>query len=96
MSVIGARCADCAHWESKDGLCGTCEEITEALRLTPLMVHGLAPCRTAASGHCTRFDPSGEAMEAAADEAAHAADLRRGAGIDYPGSLSRAGSGRAA
>lgn len=86
--MIDPHCALCAHWDTRDGLVGFCPEITEHLRLAPgLAVHGLAPCRTAASGRCTRFEPSEDARseQRAADR--HQADLRRAAGRDYPATL---------
>jgi hypothetical protein len=85
-------CANCAHWESSDGLTGHCQEITDAASLTPFLIHGLCTCRTARSGCCTRFDESVEARDEARAEAEHLADLRRGAGALYPASLSPAGA----
>lgn len=71
------RCADCVHWESRDGLVGTCQEITDHLLQDPqLLLQGLAPCRTAASGRCQRYESSDEARELMEDEAVHWRTLR--------------------
>jgi hypothetical protein len=88
MTELEPRCADCARWDSRDSLAGFCQEITDHLRQDPLLaVHGLATCRTAASGHCARFDPSRQALDEYEAEAAHQGNMRRAAGRDYPASL---------
>lgn len=94
MEAIDVCCANCAHWDSKDSLSGYCEEITEALRLTPLRVNGLHMCETSANGHCQMFDASSEAIKEADAEEAYMADLRSDTGTYYPASLTCAGRGR--
>jgi len=86
--MMEPRCVDCVHWDSRDSLAGFCQEITDHLRQDPLLlVHGLATCRTASSGHCARFEPSGQALDEIRAETAHRRDMLRGAGRDYPLSL---------
>lgn len=86
--MIEPRCVDCTHWDSRDGLAGFCQEITEyLLGDTSLLVRGLATCRTAASGRCSRFEPSAEAREEEAAMLRHRRDLRVDAGSAYPASL---------
>jgi len=90
--MIDPSCSDCAHWDSRDWVVGYCQEITDHLRHDPVLcVHGLASCRTAAKGRCSRFEPSSEARSEYMAEERHLADLRAGAGRDYPGSLHAAG-----
>lgn len=82
------RCANCSNWDTRDSLVGFCQEITEHLRQdAALLVHGLAACRTSATGWCLRFELSGEAREEADAEARHRRELRGAAGEDYPASL---------
>jgi len=86
--VMDTRCANCTHWDSRDGLVGFCPEITDGLRLQlDLLVHGLAPCRTAASGRCLRFEASEEALDEAREAEQEQAAQRLGAGREYPRSL---------
>lgn len=86
--MISPRCVDCDHWDSRDSLAGFCREITEYLQNDPsLLVHGLAMCRTAASGRCSRFEPSPEALAEEKGELLHGRELEREAGYSYPGSL---------
>jgi len=81
-------CEHCVHWDSRDALVGFCQEITDHLRLdAALALRGLAACRTAASGRCARFEPSGEALEQELAEARHLRALARDAGRHYPASL---------
>lgn len=89
--MIDPNCADCVHWDSRDGLVGFCAEITDHLGNDPVvLVHGLAPCRTSASGRCARFEASGQALDRLGAERAHLRALARGAGTDYPASLAPA------
>ena len=82
------RCANCSNWDTRDSLVGFCQEITEHLRLdAAVLAHGLAVCRTAATGWCLRFEISGEAREEAAAESRHRREQRLAAGKDYPASL---------
>lgn len=78
--MIEPRCADCANWDSKNGLTGFCEELTECLKLTEFDPSGLMPCQMVASGRCKLFEPPEEAVGEARDEVAHMNDLRREAG----------------
>jgi len=90
--MIDPRCSDCVHWDSRDWVVGYCQEITDHVRHDlALCVHGLASCRTSASGHCSRFEPSAESRSEYLAEERHLADLRSGAGRYYPGSLHAAG-----
>lgn len=86
--MIQPHCANCAHWDTRDGLVGFCPEITEHVRLMQsLVIRGLAPCRTAAAGRCARFEPSEEAQAEQRAVTRHEDDLRRAAGRDYPATL---------
>ena len=85
---VELRCADCVHWDSRDSLVGCCREITDHfLQDTALLVRGLAVCRTAASGQCSRFERSGQAREGMESERDHVRSLCAGAGDEYPASL---------
>ncbi|WP_243438834.1 hypothetical protein [Fundidesulfovibrio soli] len=84
------RCANCSNWDTRDSLVGFCQEITEHLRLdAALLVHGLATCRTSATGWCLRFGLSGEARAESEAESRHQRELRGAAGQDFPASLRR-------
>jgi hypothetical protein len=80
-------CGNCSNWDTHDGLYGTCDEIRDAMGLTPLRTTGLISCVTKSQGSCTHFDTSAAAIQEEQAEAAYLADLNRGAGIDYPASL---------
>lgn len=87
-TMIEPACADCVHWDSRDGLVGYCQEITGHFSLdAEVLVHGLAPCRTSARGRCRRFAPSDAAREQAEAEERHMREMRLSAGRDYPMSL---------
>ena len=88
MHIIDMKCANCAYWESRNGIKGFCPELTDsAMMLLEMPKGSLTMCETVAAGRCDRFEASHEAKQEAHDEAAHMADMRRGAGTDYPASL---------
>lgn len=65
-----STCVGCAHWESKDGLVGWCEELAEALRLNQeILVHGLLPVQTRHSGRCNLLEPLELSPSEMADQA---------------------------
>lgn len=93
--MFDPRCADCVHWDSRDWLVGFCHEITDHLRHDPILkVQGLSTCRTSAQGRCSRFEASEQALDELRAEERHQAELRAGAGRDYPQSLHRDFSAR--
>lgn len=86
--MIEPNCADCVHWDSRDGLVGYCQEITGHFSLDgEVLVHGLAQCRTSARGRCRRFAPSDAAREQAEAEERHMREMLLSVGKDYPMSL---------
>ena len=88
MHIIDVKCANCTFWDSKDGLKGFCPEATErAMFLLDMPAGTLLTVETQAAGHCQAFEASEDALDEARAEAAHVAELERGAGTDYPASL---------
>lgn len=85
-----SACEHCAHWDSRDALVGFCQEITDHFLLDKaLALRGLAPCRTASTGRCVRFEPSPEALRQERAERLHLRALARDNGLYYPASLNQ-------